>query len=387
MLIGGLPDPPNGVTTSWGIMTIRIDEIEDLLQIDQDNILHSWTAQGSYIPSIVTRAQGNYFWDAEGKRYLDFTSQAWFANIGHGDKRVRHAIDEYDDLPLAIYGRSTLPKLLLAKKILSLLPGGYARVFFGCNGSDAVEAALKIARHVTKRQEIIAFWNGYHGASMGATSVTGIPKWRTTIGSTVPGTTFVPAPYHYRSNLAGSNQDETDRNTLAYLEYVINSIGSDTVAAIIGEPIIATGGCIVPGRGFWRGVRSLCDRYDILLISDEIVTGFGRTGFWFARDYYDYKPDIIAFAKGLSSGYAPLSAAVLNNRVSGALNDTILPHGLTYSGHPLACAVALANINVIEMDGLIDRAGRRGRRLIRDPPIRLGPGAGLVARRMPSDLG
>ena len=328
-------------------------------RIDEDLLVHPWAVQDDYRSLIITRAEGNYLWDVAGNRYLDFRSQSWYANIGHGDRRVMELISKAYDLA-GVYAFGTWPKLELAEKLLSLLPPGYARVFFGCNGSDAVEAALKVARLVTGRQNVIAFWHGYHGASMGATSVTGIPRWRLDVGEPVPGTIFVPPPYHYRSPFGGSTQDETDRLTVAYLRETIEQYGVKTIAAIIGEPILATGGGIIPGRGYWRQVRALCDEYDILLIGDEVVTGFGRTGRWFARDHYDYEPDMLLFGKGLSSGYLPLSAAVFRRNVVERFRSRLFPHGLTYSGHPLCCAAGLANIRIIEEDRLVANAAGMG---------------------------
>jgi taurine--2-oxoglutarate transaminase len=193
-------------------------------------------------------------------------------------------------------------KSRLTRKLLKLLPHGYGRVFYGCNGADAVEAALRAARIVAGRQNIIAFWDEYHGASMGATSVTGLKGWQQSLGPYVPGSIFVPGPYHYRSPLGGRSQEETDRLTVEFLRKTIEQAGPETIAAVVGEPLTTGGGAIRPGEGYWQKVRGLCDQYDILLIADEVVTGFGRTGHWFGIDHYIYRPDMICLGKGLSSG-------------------------------------------------------------------------------------
>jgi taurine--2-oxoglutarate transaminase len=334
------------------------DTAAELTEIDRDRVLHSWGPQTAYTPSLVVGAEGCHFWDAQGRRYLDFTSQAFYANIGHGDRRVIAAITrQANELP-SVYSHGTVPKSKLADKLLSLFPSSYGKVYFGSNGSDAVELALKVARLVTGRQNVVCFYDGYHGASMGATSVTAEHRGRLGAGELVPGTILAPTPYHYRSVLRGVDQDDTDRRTVAFLRQLIDQVGPRTVAAIIGEPYVTAGPGVVPGRMYWRQIRQLCDDYGILLISDEMITGFGRSGRWFARDHYDYEPDMICLGKGLSGGYAPISATVLKSDLVRRFADLPLPYGLTYAGHALSCAAALAVINVIEQDELIDRGIR-----------------------------
>lgn len=337
-------------------------EFSRLAKIDSSEVMHSWAVQAEYEPQLAIRAEGNYVWDHEGRRYLDFTAQQWHANIGHNDRRVVDAIAKAAAGLASVTAMATEPRLELAHKILELLPPSYARVFFGCNGSDATEAAIKSARLATGRQGVISFWNAYHGSSMAATSATGLTYLRVGFGQPVPGTIFVPAPYHYRSPIAGADQAETDRRTVDYLHRTIEQAGPETIAALIGEPFNATAG-IVPGRAFWQQVRELCDTYGILLLADEVVSGFGRTGHWFARDHYGYEPDIIVFAKGLTSGYLPLSATVFRQNVADKLDGELWPHGLTYSGHGVCCAAGLANIAVMEEDRLVEHAAEMGRRL------------------------
>lgn len=338
-------------------------DLEALTRIDREHVVHSWTVQDDYESKVIVGGQGHEFWDAGGRRYLDFTSQAWYANIGLGSEVVARAVAEQVAGAANIYGYGTLPKLRLTEKLLALLPSRYQRVFFGCNGSDAIESALKIARMITGRQTVIAFWGEYHGAAMGATSVTGLPGWMVDTGAPVPGTVFVPSPYHYRSPFGGPSQDDTDRLTLEFLRRTIEREGPETIAAVLGEPLPTSGIACVPGPDYWRGVRALCDQYGLLLISDEIVSGFGRTGHWFARDHYDYEPDIICLAKGLTSGYLPLSAAVFRDDVAERFQSMTFRHGLTYAGHPVCCAAALANIEVLERRGLVGNAAAQGGRL------------------------
>jgi taurine--2-oxoglutarate transaminase len=354
-------------TTSRGIgSTMELpDELARLAEIDRKAVMHAWSAQAGYTSEIAVRAEGAYFWDQQGKRYLDMTSQAGFANIGLREPRVIEAIARQATQLPTIYGFASTAKLELAEQILALLPDSYARVFFGCNGADAVEAALKAARSVTGRQGIVAFWNEYHGASMGASSVTGTLGWPATTRSAVPGTVLVPGPYHYRSPLRGTTQEETDEATVAYLRKTIEQHGPEMFAAVIAEPFTTGGGAILPRPAFWRGVRALCDEFEMLLIADEIVTGFGRTGRWFARDHYKYEPDIICLGKGLSSGYLPLSAAVFKQEVAQHFEHQPFNHGMTYTGHPICCAAAAACIDVIAEDGLVDNAARMGDRMRR----------------------
>jgi taurine--2-oxoglutarate transaminase len=351
------------VKTIGDVPALPAAEWDRYARIDREHVIHSWAVQDEYAPSMVVRAEGNYFWDQDGRRYLDFTSQAWFANIGHGNQRVAEAIARQAQEPAPIYAAGTPPKLDLTEKLLSLVPPDYERVFFGCNGSDAIEASLKVARMITGRQNVVAFWHEYHGASMGATSVTGIPTWRTELGEPVPGTIFVAGPHRYRCPLPNATQEDADRWSVENLRQTIEYVGADTIAAVIGEPFVTGSAAVVPGRDYWRQVRQVCDEHGILLIGDEVVSGFGRTGHWFGRDYYDYEPDMIVFAKGLTSGYLPLSAAIFRTNVVDGFRSRLLPHGLTYSGHPICCAAALANIAVIEEDDLVANAAAMGRRL------------------------
>lgn len=333
--------------------------LPELQTIDEQNIVHSWMRQSAYRSKIITHAEGCRLWTGDGESYIDMNAQAFYVNIGHGDPRVTNAIAEQAKQLVTVHRYGNLPKLRLAEKLLSLLPRGYQRIFFGCNGSDAIEAALKIARMVTGKQEIVSFHGEYHGASMGATSVTGIAAWRSRVGQPVPGTIFVPAPYYYdrKSQLS---QDEAEASALGHLVRTIELTGPATIAAVIGEPIVTASLISFPSRDYWKKVRAICDEFGILLIADEVVTGFGRTGHWFACNHFDYTADIICLAKGLSSGYLPVSAAVFSEEISRRFNDDLLPHGLTYSGHPICCAAALANIDVLEQDGLIPHAAEMG---------------------------
>jgi taurine--2-oxoglutarate transaminase len=353
------------LATAFSHPGVDADELGRLLEIDRDRILHSWGPQTAYEPRIIVGAEGSYYWDAEGRRFLDFISQAFYANIGHGQRRVTDAIAAQAGQLASVYSHGTVVKSLLAEKVLSLFPSSYGRVYFGSNGADAVELALKVARLTTGRQNIVAFWNGYHGASMGATSATAEHRGRLGSGEPVPGTILVPTPYHYRSLLRGATQADTDVNTVAFIRQTIEQVGPETVAAVLGEPYVTAGPGVIPAQSYWKQIRALCDEYGIMLISDEMISGFGRSGHWFARDWYDYEPDIICLGKGLSGGYAPISATVLKAEVVERFEDRPLPYGLTFAGHAVSCAAALACIGVIEADDLVGRSAETSRQLER----------------------
>ena len=341
----------------------REGSVDHWIEVDQRSVLHQWTSNQQYEPELVVRAEGNYFWTAAGNRILDFTSQAFFANIGHCDSRVIEALHRQARSMSGLFSRATPVRSQLAEYLVSLLPA-YARVYFGTNGSDAVEIALKTARAITGRQRVISFFGSYHGTTSAASSVSG--EYRTRLGGGQPlaGSIFVPPPYRYRSPFLGESQEETDERTVAFIRETIHETGAETIAAFIAEPCLTAGAGVVPGRSFWRDVRELCDENGILLIADEVITGFGRTGSWFAHPAYDYVPDIVVLGKGLASGYAPISATLFSPATAEFYDDIEVPFGLTHSGHPLGCAAAVAVIDVISGDGLIERATQMGTQLV-----------------------
>lgn len=313
--------------------------------VERDRIVHKWTRQDRYRPVFVAGAAGSRFNDEAGHAYLDAFSQSWYALAGHGERRITDAIAAQAAELASIHagGLATAPRGRLATRLFELLPPGFRRVFFGSNGSDAVEAALKLTRLATGRQGVIAFEGSYHGASMGSASVSGLAGVRAGFGEPVPGTHLVPFP--------GRPQ---------LVEEAILAAGARSVAAVVAEPVQAVRGVILPPPGYRRRVREICDRYEIALVFDEVVTGFGRTGTWFAFQQFDAVPDVLCLGKGFTSGYQPLSAAVFGPRVMDALERRPLYHGLTFEGHSAACAAALANLDVIADDGLVARAAALG---------------------------
>jgi 4-aminobutyrate aminotransferase-like enzyme len=333
------------------------------LDRDRALFLHSFQSDATYVPEVIARASGNYVWTADGRELLDFRSQAFFANVGHGERRVIDAVGDQLSRSGGIMNFATPAKLALGERLRGLLPESYGRFYFGLNGSDAIEVALKSARLLTGRQNVIAFQGEYHGATMGAASVSGARESRVGGGELVPGTILVPAPYHYRSPFGPGSPAEVEQRTVAFLRQTIDEVGADTIAAVVGEPFISAGPGVVPGLGYWRQVEELCREQGIVLIADEVITGMGRSGAMFARDVYGYEPDILCLGKGLTGGYVPLSAVAFREPVGSELGQRFFPFVVTHAGHPVGCAAALACLDVIEDDDLVARGAEMGRQL------------------------
>jgi taurine---2-oxoglutarate transaminase len=320
--------------------------------------LYDWQAQGKLSPIPVDRAEGVHFWDVEGKRYLDFNSQLMCTNVGHGHPRVIEAIKrQAETLAYANPFMATEPRARLGAKLAELCPGDIDTFFFTNGGAEANENAVKIARFVTGRHKILARYRSYHGGTYGAITLTGDPRrWASEPG--ISGVIRVRDPYH------GIARGWDDAGTaLAELEEVIQLEGPSTIAAFILETVTGTNGILVPPDGYIAGVREICDRYGILLIADEVMAGFGRTGKWFAIDHWDVVPDPITMAKGLTSAYVQLGALGMRRKYAEHFENNVWYGGLTYNSHPLACATALATIEVYEEERLIERSARMGERL------------------------
>jgi taurine---2-oxoglutarate transaminase len=327
---------------------------DEIVALSKKHTIFEWTAQQTVDPVPVARAKGIYFWTPEGKRFIDFNSQLMCVNIGHGDPRVIEAIQKQAAaLTYVTPSMTTEPRARLAAKLAEITPGDIDVFFFTNGGADANENAFKIARAFTGRQKIVSFYRSYHGATAGAMAATGEPRgW---FQAPLPGFVHVLSAYH---GLARGS--DTADQALRYLEEVIGLEGPQSIAAIITEPVTGTNGVLIPPEGYFQGLRALCDRYGILLIADEIMTGFGRTGAWFAVDHWNVVPDLITMAKGITSAYVPLGAVGMRRTIAEQFTNTPFPSGLTYSSHPLACAAALATIAVYEQDNLIDKARRMG---------------------------
>ena len=334
---------------------LTADEIVDLCL---RHTLFDWQQQGSTRPIAVASARGCEFFTVDGKRYLDFNSQLMGVNIGHADPRVADAIAEQARvLPYISPFMATEVRAELGRKLAELMPGDLDKVFFTLGGAEANENAIRIAKSMTGRQKILARYRSYHGATYATITLTGDPRrWANEPG--MPGVVHVLDPYH------GTQRGTDDAQTaLAYLGETIMLEGPETIAAFILEPVTGTNGILIPPDGYLQGVRELCDRHGILLIADEVMSGFGRTGEWFAVNHWGVVPDIITMAKGLTSSAVPLGAVGLSPKIYRYFDEHVFYGGLTYNSHPLGLAAALATIRVYEEDGLIENAARMGERM------------------------
>jgi taurine---2-oxoglutarate transaminase len=322
-------------------------------------VLHSWSVQDAVAPIPVAGGEGRYFWDYDGKRYLDFASQLVNVSIGHQHPKVVAAIKEQADKlctigpPMATEARSTLARMLA-----EVTPGDLTMSFFTNGGAEANENAIKLARWYTGRHKVIARYRSYHGATAGAITLTGDPRrWAAEPG--IPGVVRMLDPYTYRCP-AGHPDPCPVCTGGPHLEEILQYEGPDTVAAVILETITGTNGVIVPPDGYLQSIREVCDRHGILLICDEVMAGFGRSGKWFACEHWDVVPDILTVAKGINSGYVPLGAMVVNEPIAEWVRDKYFAGGLTYSGHPLACASAVASIEAFREEGIVEHAAEMG---------------------------
>ena len=325
-------------------------------------VLHSWSVQDRVTPIPVAGAEGRHFWDYDGNRYLDFASQLVNVSIGHQHPRVVAAIKEQAERlctigpPMATESRSTLGRLLA-----EVTPGDLSLSFFTNGGAEANENAIKLARWYTGRHKIVARYRSYHGATAGAVTVTGDPRrWPAEPG--IPGVVRMLDPYTYRCP-AGHADPCPVCSGGPHLEEILQYEGPHTVAAVILETVVGTNGIIVPPDGYLQSVREVCDRHGILLICDEVMAGFGRTGRWFACEHWGVAPDILTLAKGINSGYVPLGAMVVSERIGDWVRDKFFAGGLTYSGHPLACAAAVASIEAFRDEEIVENAAAMGQLL------------------------
>ncbi len=326
----------------------------DMIALSKQHTIYEWSAQGAIDPIPVAGAKGVYFWTPEGKRFIDFNSQLMCVNIGHGDPRVVKAIqDQAAVLPYANPFMATEPRARLAAKLAEITPGDLDVFFFTNGGAEANENAFKIARAVTGRQKILARYRSYHGATAAAITATGDPRrWSQ---PPMPGVVHVLDPYH-----GIARGWDTADEALRYLDEVIQLEGPQTIAAFILETVSGTNGILIPPDGYLQGVRALCDKHGIMMIADEVMSGFGRTGTWFAVEHWGVVPDLMTMAKGLTSAYVQLGAVGIRRKIADHFQSTPFPGGLTYNSHPLACAAGLATIAVMEEDGLIEQARVRG---------------------------
>jgi taurine--2-oxoglutarate transaminase len=316
--------------------------------------MYDWQAQGKLSPLAVDHAEGVHFWDVDGKRYLDFNSQLMGVNIGHGDKRVAEAIArQAERLPYISPFMAYETRARLGEKLATLWPGELEKTFFTLGGAEANENAIRIAKAFTGRQKVLARYRSYHGATYATVNLTGDPRRWANENPPMPGIVHVLDPYH------GTARGTEDTDTaLAALEETIELEGPQTIAAFILETVTGTNGILIPPDGYLEGVRELCSRHGIVMIADEVMCGFGRTGEWFAVNHWGIVPDLMTAAKGLTSSYLPLGAVAIRPDIASFFDDHVFFGGLTYNSHPLSCAAAVGAIQVLEEDDLVGNAKR-----------------------------
>jgi len=335
---------------------------QEIINLNREHVFFSWSVQNQVKPMTAVRTDGVYFWDADGKRYLDFSSQLMNVNIGHGNQKVIKAIQEQVAAMAFVYpGIATLPKGRLGQLLAEITPGDLGKTFFTLGGAEANENAIKFARLHTGRQKILTRYRSYHGATAGAMALSGDPR-RLPVEPLIPGVVHLQDPYCYRCPF-GWTLDTCHRECIQHVEQIVRFEGPENVAAIILEGVTGTSGLMIPPDDYWPQMRQICDQYDILLIDDEVMSGFGRTGEWFGIDHWQVAPDIMTMAKGLTSGYVPLGAVVVSKAIAERFESRPLPLGLTYSGHPVCTAAGIATIQVYQQEKLVENAREMGKTL------------------------
>jgi taurine--2-oxoglutarate transaminase len=335
----------------------------EIVDLTRRHTIFSWSAQGSVNPIPMVRGEGIYFWDADGKRYMDMNSQLMCVNIGHGNKRVIDAIKrQAEELVYAGPGMASPVRARIGKMLAGLTPGDLNRFFFTLGGAEANENAIRVARTVTGRAKIMARYRSYHGSTHGAISLTGDPR-RWANEPAIPGVVRFFDPYKYRSHLyrEGDTDAQFTQRCLEEVEEIINYEGPKTIAAMFIETVTGTNGLIVPPDGYLQGLREICDRHGILLVCDEVMCGLGRTGAWFAADHWKVVPDMITMAKGLTSAYLPLGALALSDRLASYYDKNVFYGGLTYNAHPMSLAAAEACLQVMIDDDMVGHTLKMGR--------------------------
>jgi taurine--2-oxoglutarate transaminase len=342
---------------------------------DRAHVFHSWSAQRALTPLAVAGAQGCYVWDYDGNRYLDFSSQLVNTNIGHQHPRVVAAIAEQAaKLTTIAPQHANEARGQAAERITALAPDGMNKVFFTNGGADANENAIRMARLHTGRSKVLSYYRSYHGNTGAAIASTGDPRrWPNEFAT---GHVHFFGPYLYRTSFWATTELQECERALEHLAQVIEFEGPATIAAVLIETVVGTAGVLVPPPGYLAGVRSLCDKHGIVLIADEVMCGFGRTGSWFAFEHFGAVPDLITFAKGANSGYVPAGGVIISDEIAATFDERIFPGGLTYSGHPLACASIVATIDAMRDEGIVANAARIGAEV-------LGPGLSELAARHP----
>ena len=347
----------------------------EVYDLDRAHVFHSWSAQGAITPLPIAAAEGCYFWDYDGNRYLDFSSQLVNTNIGHQHPKVVAAIAEQAQrLATVAPQHANDVRGEAAKRIVDLAGERHRMVFFTNGGADAVENAIRMARIHTHKHKVLSFYRSYHGNTGASIQATGDPRrWPNEYASQH---VHFFGPFPYRSPFWSDSPEQETERALEHLEQVIMFEGPGTIGAILMESVVGTAGILVPPPGYLEGVRALCDKYEIVWIADEVMSGFGRTGAWFAWQNWAAEPDLITFAKGSNSGYIPVGGVVISGDIADTFRDRVFPGGLTYSGHPIAAASIVASIDAMKDEKIVENAARIGRDV-------LGPGLAELADKHP----
>jgi taurine--2-oxoglutarate transaminase len=367
----------DGAELSNGVALSNTEPADGALarELDRDHVFHSWSAQATLSPLVIAGGAGCRAWDFDGKQYLDFSSQLVNLNIGHQHPAVVAAIRAQAELLTTVApSTANLTRGEAARRIVGHAPAGFNKVFFTNGGADANENAIRMARLHTGRDKVLSTYRSYHGNTGAAIVATG--DWRRIPNEFATGHAHFFGPYLYRSEFWATTPEQESERALRHLQRVIESEGPSTIAAILLETIPGTAGILIPPPGYLAGVRALADKHGILLILDEVMAGFGRTGRWFAFDGYDVVPDLITFAKGVNSGYVPTGGVIISEPVAHTFDERVFPGGLTYSGHPLAMASIVATLDVMEADGIVQNAATVGATAI-------GPALAELAERHP----
>ncbi|MGQ9696315.1 MAG: aminotransferase family protein [Thermodesulfobacteriota bacterium] len=337
---------------------------EEIRKLETEYVLYPWVAQKGLNPVVMDHAKGNYFYDLAGKKYLDFSSMFVFSNLGHADERVVQAISaQVAKLPTAASPFATEPKARLAKLLAEITPGDIKKTFFSTSGAEANEGAIKIARMATGKEKIIARYRSYHGSTFGAMALSNdYRNWA--CEPSIPSVLHCLDPYCYRCPF-GLKYPGCDLQCAQHVEEIVKfEGGAKRVAGFIAETIVGANGIIVPPDGYWQKIREICNRYEMLMMCDEVMVGFGRTGKWFAIEHWGVVPDVITMAKGITSGYVPLGATSVRAGVAQAFEMNPWVHGHTYSGHTLAMAAGIATIEAYKESDLINRSAQLGEYLL-----------------------
>lgn len=368
-------EPTNAPAPASAAASVNPAEGQRVYDLDRAHVFHSWSAQAALKPLVIAGGRGSYVWDYDGKRYLDFSTQLVNVNIGHQHPKVIAAIvEQAEQLATIAPQHAVASRGEAAARIAALAPKHMNKVFFTNGGADGIENAIRMARIHTNRHKVLSFYRSYHGNTGAAINATGDPRrWPNEFAH---GHVHFFGPYLYRSHFNATTEEEETTRALAHLRDVVTFEGPHTIAAIALESVVGTAGVLIPPPGYLEGVRALCDEFGIVYIADEVMAGFGRTGRWFAFENFNVEPDLIVFAKGVNSGYVPLGGVVISDVIAATFDERVFPGGLTYSGHPLACASAVATIDAMREEQMVENAARIGQDV-------LGPGLHELADKHP----